>query len=101
MAGLSKELKIVFLVNAAIALIYGIMQLFFADWYLAMVEQPTPDAHFTRVSGGTLFVLALFAIYCVLKKDWEDIKLLYEFVICYLIMLFILDIVYFATLLFY
>jgi hypothetical protein len=97
MPEISKELKIVVLANVAVALIYGILQLFFAEAYLTMVEQPTPDVHFTRIGGGTLFVLALFGIYTVLKKDWEDFKLLFEFVIVYLIMLFILDIVYFAT----
>ncbi|MFW9823910.1 MAG: hypothetical protein ACFFE4_13280 [Candidatus Thorarchaeota archaeon] len=97
MTEISKNLKIVILVNTAAALIYGILQLFFTDAYLTMVDQPTPDVHFTRVGGGTLFVLALFGIFTVLKKDWEDFKLLMEFVICYEIMLFILDIVYFAT----
>ena len=33
----------------------------------------------------------------MLKKNWEDFKLLFEFVIGYEIMLFIIDIVYFAT----
>ena len=62
-----------------------------------MVEHPTPDIYFTRVGGGTLLVLAIFGIYSMLKKNWEDFKLLFEFVIGYEIMLFILDIVFFAT----
>lgn len=97
MGEISKELKIVIIVNAAAALIYGILQTFITEAYLTMVEQPTPDIHFTRIGGGTLLVLAIFGIYTVLKKDWEDFKLLFEFVIVYEIMLFILDIVYFAT----
>jgi len=97
MGEISKELKIVILVNAAAAVIYGILQTFITEAYLTMVDQPTPDVHFTRVGGGTLLVLAIFGIYTVLKKDWEDFKLLFEFVIVYEIMLFILDIVYFAT----
>ena len=97
MAELSKNLKYVILINIVAALVYGIMQTFFTAAYLAMVEQPTPDVHFTRVGGGVLLVLAIFGIYSILKKSWEEFKLLFEFVIGYEIMLFILDIVYFAT----
>ena len=97
MGEISKNLKIVILVNVLAALIYGILQTFVTEAYLTMIEQPTPDVHFTRVGGGSLLVLAIFGIYAMLKKDWEDFKLLFEFVIGYEIMLFILDIVYFAT----
>ncbi|MFX1325566.1 MAG: DUF2460 domain-containing protein, partial [Promethearchaeota archaeon] len=74
MGEISKELKIVILANVAAGLIYGILQLFFTDAYLTMIEHPTPDVHFTRISGGTLFVLSIFGIYTVLKKDWSDFK---------------------------
>ncbi|MFX1448000.1 MAG: hypothetical protein ACFFCG_07665 [Promethearchaeota archaeon] len=97
MGEISKNLKIVIIVNVVAALVYGILQTFFTEAYLMMVEQPTPDVHFTRVGGGTLLVLVIFGIYSVLKKSWDEFKLLYEFVIVYLIMLLILDIVYFAT----
>jgi len=98
MAELSKKLKYVILINIVAALVYGIMQAFFTAAYLAMIEQPTPDVHFTRVGGGVLLVLAIFGSYTILKKkSWEEFKLLYEFVIGYQIMLFIVDIVYFAT----
>lgn len=97
MGELSRNLKIVILINILAALIYGILQTFITEAYLTMVDQPTPDVHFTRVGGGTLLVLAIFGIYTMLKKSWEEFKLLFEFVIGYQIMLFILDIVYFAT----
>ena len=98
MAELSKKMKYVILINIVAALVYGIMQAFFTAAYLAMIEQPTPDVHFTRVGGGVLLVLAIFGSYTLLKKkSWEEFKLLFEFVIGYQIMLFIVDIVYFAT----
>ena len=98
MAELSKNLKYVILINSVVAFVYGIMQAFFTAGYHAMIEQPTPDVHFTRVGGGVLLVLGIFGIYTFLKKkNWEEFKLLFEFVIGYQIMLFIVDIVYFAT----
>ncbi|MFX0174733.1 MAG: hypothetical protein ACFE85_00725 [Candidatus Hodarchaeota archaeon] len=97
MAELSKEMKIVILINTIVALIYGIFQLFLTEWYAAVTDFPIFDIHFTRVSGGTLFVLSLFGFYVFLRKQWEDFKLFLEFVIAYQIMLLILDIVYIAT----
>lgn len=98
MAELSKKLKYLIILNIVVAFVYGIMQAFFTAAYLAMIEQPTPDVHFTRIGGGVLLVLGIFGIYALLKKkSWEEFKLLFEFVVGYQIMLFILDIVYFAT----
>lgn len=97
MADLSKEMKIVILINTIVALIYGIFQLFLTEWYAAVTDFPVFDIHFTRVSGGTLFVLSIFGFYVFLKKQWADFKLFFEFVIIYQIMLLILDIVYLAT----
>ena len=54
MGEISKNLKIVLLVNVLAALIYGILQTFVIEAYLTMVEHPTPDIHFTRVGGNLM-----------------------------------------------
>jgi len=97
MAEMSKEMKIVLLVNAVVAFIYAFLELIIPEIYYQLTDAPAFDIHFWRTAGGTLLVLGIFAIIGIIRADWEKIKIAFEIAIVFLIMLFILDIVAFIT----
>jgi len=97
MAEMSKEMKIVLLVNSVIAFIYAFLELIIPEIYYQLTDAPAFDIHFWRTVGGTLLVLGIFGIIAIIRADWEKIKISVEIAIVFLIMLFILDIVALIT----
>ncbi|MFX0072778.1 MAG: hypothetical protein ACFFAO_16980 [Candidatus Hermodarchaeota archaeon] len=87
MAEMSKELKIVVLINSIIALIYGFLFVVLTDIYLDLSDEAYPNPHLLRLWGGTILILAIFGFIIIKRAEWEQIKIFWEFVIIWLIMI--------------
>lgn len=89
---MSKELKIILIINIVVALFYGILYLFLPEIVYALNEAPSFDPHFWRLWGGICITLGIIGIFGLLKGDWDYFKLLFLFVICFLFVTFIINI---------
>jgi len=97
MAEMSKEMKIVIIVNVIVAFIYGFFQLIFPEIYYQLTDAPATDVLALRVCGGALVVLGIFGIIAIIRADWEKVKIAFEIAIAYEIILLIIDIVGYIT----
>jgi hypothetical protein len=92
MAEMSKELKILLIINLVVALIYGILYLFLPEINFALNDAPYFDPHFWRLWGGTCVTLGIVGIIGLLKGEWDHFKLLFLFAIILLFATFIINI---------
>jgi len=97
MAEMSKEMKIVIIVNVIVAFIYGFLELIIPEIYYQLTDAPAMDVQALRVCGGALVVLGIFGIIAIIRADWEKVKITFELAIAYEILLLILDIVAYIT----
>jgi len=97
MAEMSKEMKILMIVNVIVSFIYGFFHLIIPEIYYQLSDAPVFDIHYWRLFGGSLLVLGIFGIIAVIRAEWEQVKITFEIAIFYLIMVFILNIVVFIT----
>jgi len=92
MAEISKEAKIVFLINAVASFIFTFFFLIIPEMYSDL----TDGAYFSpicwRQLGGTLLVFGIFAIVALIRKEWEQVRIFWEFGIAFLILLICIDI---------
>jgi hypothetical protein len=93
MAELSKFFKIVLIINILAALIYGILYLFIPEIYASLIEFPDFSLHFWRLWGITCFIMGIMGIVAFIRNNWTMLKMLYEFVILWLIGMNILNII--------
>ena len=94
MAELSKIFKIVLIINIIAAFIYGILYLFIPEIYAAMIESPSFSLQFWRLWGVTCLILGIMGIIGLLRNDWIQFKILFEFTILWLLGMNILNIIY-------
>ena len=94
MAELSKLFKIILLIDIIAALIYGILYLFIPELYAALIESPSFSLQFWRLWGVTCLLLGVFGIIGYIRNEWTTLKILIEFVICWLIGMDIINIIY-------
>jgi len=97
MAEMSKEMKIVIIVNVIVAFIYGFLELIIPEIYYQLTDSPAFDIHTWRIVGGSFMVLGIFGIIAIIRADWEKVKITFELAIAYEILLLILDIVAYIT----
>ena len=84
MAEISKEMKIVLIINLIVGLIYGIMYVFLPEGVYALNDSPYFDPHFWRLFGGAILAIAIVALLGIIKGDWDHIKLFFLFAIIFL-----------------
>ncbi len=87
MAVISKEMKIVLIINVIVGLIYGILHVFFPEGVHALDDAPFFDPHFWRLFGGALIAIGIAILLGIFNGEWERIKILVQFVIIYLIII--------------
>ena len=87
MAEFSKEMKILLIINMIVALVYGIMYAIFPEALRALNDAPDFDPHFWRLFGGTLIAAGIGILLGLLSKDWDKIKVFYQFAIVLLIII--------------
>jgi len=92
MAEISKEAKIIFLINAISCFIFAFFFLIipeiYADW--------TNEAYFSPVCwrqlGGTLLLFGIFTLIALMRKEWEQVRIYWELGIAFLLVLICIDI---------
>ena len=89
MVEMSKEYKIIILVNAFVGLIYGSLYVFIPDFIYFGNDAPYFDPHFWRLFGGVLLAIGIVAFYGFFKADWEKIKFFMVFGIVALVIILI------------
>ena len=89
MAEMSKEYKIIVLVNVIAAFIYGILYVFLPDVVYSGNDAPYFDPHFWRLFGGVLLAIGIVGLFGLLRLDWDKIKvfMLYGIVVLLIILL--------------
>ena len=97
MAELSKEMKIVLIINAIVAFIYGFFYLIIPDIYRNLVDAPYYDPGMWRSFGATAFALGIFSLIIIKRAEWEKGKMFFEFAVLWLIAVLILNIYSFIT----
>jgi hypothetical protein len=90
MTEIKKITKISLLLYGIVNIIYGPMGLFFP---VPLFIDSTTNPFNVRYSGATLLGIALFCFLILLKKnqEWENIKLLYEYLYYLLVAMIILE----------
>jgi hypothetical protein len=87
MAEFSKEMKILLIINMIVGLVYGIMYAIFPEAIWALNDAPYFDPHFWRLFGGSLVATGIGILLGLLSKDWDKIKVFYQFAIVLLIII--------------
>ena len=85
MAEVSKEMKIVLIINVIVGLIYGILHVFFPEGVHSLDDAPFFDPHFWRLFGGALIAIGIAILLGILNGEWDNIKIIIQFVIIFLI----------------
>lgn len=94
MVEFSKLFKIVLIINIIAGLIYGILYLFIPEIYAAMIESPSFSLQFWRLWGVTCLIMGIMGIIGLMRNDWIQIKILFEFTILWLLGMNILNLIY-------
>ena len=85
MTEVSKEFKIVLIINMIVGFIYGILYVFLPETVSTINNSPYFDPHFWRLFGGAILAIAIAALLGIMKGDWDNIKLFFRFAIIFLI----------------
>ncbi|NVM46190.1 MAG: hypothetical protein HWN79_14835 [Candidatus Lokiarchaeota archaeon] len=96
MTEIKKFTKIVLLVDTILWFIFGILLTFLYD--MAMNPAGWTNPYLPRMFGGVNLLSAIFAILMLRKKEWEEIKLTFEYFIGLLIFTLIIEVAVYATL---
>ena len=91
MTELSKELKIMLIINAIAAFFYGFMFLVIPDVYHELSDEPYPNVHLLRLWGGTITLLGIFALIAVKRGEWEGGKIMVEIAIAWLLLVAVIS----------
>ncbi len=89
---ISKWLKLWFLINSILGLIFTIIYLIILEIYWVMVDWPYFDPIFGRILGITLLTLTIMSVMAYRETDWENVKIFVEFSIIWLMSLAIVNI---------
>ena len=95
MTEIKKLTKIVLVVYAIIWFIFGTLLTFLYD--MALNPEGWTNPYFPRMFGGINYVLSLFAILLLRKKEWEEIKLTFAIFIGILTSTLIIEVAVLAT----
>ena len=92
----SKEVKIVLSINAIVALIYGFMYFIIPDLTNQLNDGPYYNPQFYQLFGATCIALAIIALLAIKRGEWEDMKIVLELGIIWLILVLIVNLWSFA-----
>ncbi|MFX0186568.1 MAG: hypothetical protein ACFE8A_02410 [Candidatus Hodarchaeota archaeon] len=93
MAEISKNMKIVIIINVIAAFIYGFMYLVIPEIIATLNDSPHFDPHMWRIFGGTAIALGIFAVIMIMRAEWESSKIFWEFAIVWLIIVLIINLI--------
>ena len=92
MAELSKEVKIVFIINAISAFIYAFLFLVIPDIYVQITEAAMYNPITYRQLGASMLILGIGTVLAIKRDDFEKAKLFWEIGILWVILMLIIGI---------
>ena len=94
MAEISKETKIILWINMIASFVFAFFFLGIPEIYRDLTGTTTDifSPVCWRQLGGTIVLLGIFSIIALLRKEWEQIRIFWEFGIAFLIVQLALDI---------
>ncbi|MHA1112290.1 MAG: hypothetical protein ACTSRE_14380 [Promethearchaeota archaeon] len=85
MTEISKQFKIMLVINIVISLAYAIPYMFISGPWLALTEHTASSPFYSQVFGVALFGISVWCLRAILqKKEWEAISYFVEFVFVFL-----------------
>ena len=96
MTEIKKLTKIVLLVDTIFWFLFGILLTFLYD--ITLNPEGWTNPYLPRMYGGVNYLSAIFAILMLRKKEWEEIKLTFEYLIGLILLTLIIEVAVFATL---
>ena len=97
MAEISKEFKILLIIDAIVGFLYGFMFLIIPEYIRDSRGSPYFDPHFWRLFGGTCLAVGILTVLAIMKAEWENMKIAAQFGVIWLIVLSVVDIYSLAT----
>ena len=92
MAEVTKEVKIVLIINVIASLIFAFLYLVIPEIYASLVDPIVFDPYYWRAFGGTLLVLAIMALIALKRAKGEQVKIIIEFAILWSVVILGLNI---------
>jgi hypothetical protein len=96
MTEIKKLTKIVLIVDTILWFMFGTFLTFLFD--ITMNPEGWTNPYLPRLYGGVIYISAIFAILMLRKKEWEEIKFLFEYMLALIISSLILEVTVFAIL---
>ena len=95
MTEIKKFTKIVLIVDVIMWFLFGTLLTFLYD--MTMNPEGWTNPYLPRMFGGVNYLSAIFAILMLRKKEWEEIKLTFEYLIGLILLTLIIEVAVFAT----
>ncbi len=92
MAEVTKEVKILLIIDAIAALIFMFLYLIIPETYASLIDPLVFDPYYWRAFGGTLLVLALMALIALKRAEGEQVKIVIELAILWSVVILALNI---------
>ena len=97
MVEISKNMKIMLVVDAIAGFIYGVFYLIIPELTSLIRESANFDPQFWRLWGATCFAFGIFCLIAVRRAEWDNIKILVELGILWLILAIIVNFIIIFT----
>jgi hypothetical protein len=92
MAEISKETKIILIIDAIASFIFMVLYLIIPEVYASMVDPLVFDPYYWRAFGGTLLALFILVLIALKRAEWDQIKAVIELAIVWSSIILILNI---------
>ena len=93
MVGITKNLKIVLVINAVIDLCFAFFYLAISQLYLSLIEWPFYDPYYSWAFGGIFLILSIFILLSLKQNNWEKIKTILQVLIAWQLMILVLNVI--------
>ncbi len=92
MVEITKNLKVLLLINAIIGLCLSFFYLAVPLLYLSLIQWPFYDPYYSWAFGGVFLILSMFILFTIQQDDWGKCKTVFEITIAWQIMILLLNI---------
>ena len=92
MAEISKVTKIVLIIDIIASFIFMVLYLIIPDIYASLIDPLVFDPYYWRAFGGTILSILIIALIVFKRGEWDQVKVVIEFAIIWLIIILSLNI---------
>ena len=78
MVEITKNLKVLLLINAIIGLCFAFFYLAISFLYLSQIQWPFYDPYYSWAFGGIFLILSMFILLAIKQNEWEKFKMVYK-----------------------